>query len=1051
MKNKKTTLQRIKILFPGILVCLFSLFMQKTFAQTITGKVTDHSSGEPLIGVAVMVKNTNVGVATDIDGNYSISVPQTDSISPTPPKPVLVFSYIGYRTQEINAAGKNKIDITLSEESKSLQEVVVVGYGTVTRRDLTGAVDKVDIKEMQKAPVVGFDQSLAGRVAGVNVVGADGTPGTDASIIIRGANSITQDNAPLYVVDGFPVETSVSSVIDPKDIESMEILKDASATAIYGARGANGVIMITTKSGKSSKPTLTYDGYFGVQNVIKKMDLMGGYDFVKMQDEIYSDDMMNKYYYFDGKTLDSYRGTGFDFQDKFFRQAPIQKHGISLMAGNNDTKYNASLSYTDQEGVVINSGFTRLQGRISLDQNVRKWLKMGLKSSYSRTKYYGTWLSEGSGTYSLLQNVWAYRPVTGSSDFNIEDDLFDPMLNTSDNYRINPVIAMENEVNDTYNEYFNANGYVDILLPYDLTFRSTIGYSKSNSRNDLFNNSKTRSGNPVTTTLGINGGLTYDEKASWISENTLTYKKTTGKNSIEALGGFSMQEENRNYSFLRMQQIPHEELGMSGLDEGTFYSFKTYRNDWALMSYYARFNYNYDWKYYLTATIRADGSSKFSKGNQWGYFPSASLMWRFNKEKFMENLEFVSDAKLRLSWGLTGNNRVDDYASLPQITTDKTNKYYFGNTPIDGTAQTVLGNPDLKWETTMQSNIGTDLQLFDNRLDITIDAYLKRTKDLLLNAMLPGSFGYPSSYKNIGEVQNKGLEFTFNTVNIKNEKFSWETNLNIAFNRNKVLGLTENQETIVSSVWWESNWESQPAYIARIGEPLGQIYGFVYEGTYKYEDFTKTGDTYYLKDNIPYAGTRKNVQPGDMKYRDINDDGIIDDNDRTIIGRGSPLSTGGLTNTFTYRDFDLSIFFQWSFGNDIMNANKYMFERYYMPNSNMFASYANHWTPDNPTSNIPRVNEGTGSYYSTYGVEDGSYLRLKTLTLGYNVPKKFSEKLFMQSIRVYLSAQNLLTWTSYSGMDPEVNVRNNVLTPGFDFSAYPRARTISIGLSLNLK
>ena len=362
-----------------------------------------------------------------------------------------------------------------------------------------------------------------------------------------------------------------------------------------------------------------------------------------------------------------------------------------------------------------------------------------------------------------------------------------------------------------------------------------------------------------------------------------------------------------------------------------------------------------------------------------------------------------------------------------------------------------MGNPDLKWETTMQSNIGLDLKLFNNRINFTGDLYLKRTKDLLLNAQLPGSFGYATSYKNIGEVENRGLELTLNTLNIKTKNFSWETNFNIAFNKNKVLALTENQETIVSSVWWEYNWQSQPAYIARIGEPLGQMYGFVYEGTYKYDDFTRTGDTYYLKDNIAYPGARKNVQPGDMKYRDINDDGVIDDNDRTIIGRGTPIHTGGFTNVFRYKDFDLSIFFQWSYGNDIINANKYMFERYYMPNSNMFASYVNRWTPENPNSDIPRINEGSGGYYSTYGIEDGSYLRLKTVTLGYNMPKKFANKLYLQNVRIFVSGQNLWTWTKYTGMDPEVSTRNNVLTPGFDFSAYPRARTFSIGLNMSLK
>lgn len=1043
MQETKSRLVLIlrKCLFIGALL----FFAQNAFTQiTVKGNVADESDG-PLVGVNVMVKNAKSGVISDINGAFSITIPANTK------NPVLVFSYIGFTKKEIPAGKSSIIKVTLEEETRSLDEVVVVGYGTVIRRDLTGSIEKVDIKEMQKAAVSTFDQSLAGRVAGVHVLASDGTPGVDASIIIRGANSITQSNSPLYVIDGFPVESSLSSVVDPNDIESMEVLKDASATAIYGARGANGVILITTKSGAAAKPTLSYSGYFGVQNVIKKIDLMNGYEFVKMQNEVFSPETMEQFYLFGGRTLEDYRGTGTDFQDQLFQEATTQKHSVSLMSGAGNTKYNASFSFTDQRGIVINSGFKRYQGRVAIDQDVRKWLKLGVKGSYSQTKSYGPWLSESTGTYSLLQNTWAYRPVTGSSDFDLENDLFDPILNTQDNYRINPIIAMNNEIDDRHNTYFMMNGYADISLPFNLKLRSTIGYSKDNSRNDTFNNSKTRSGNPVTATLGVNGGIANDEKMNWITENTLTYKTKFKKHSVEALGGFSLQKGSQAYSYIRMQQVPYEQLGMSGLDQGGFYNFDTYRNDWVLASGYARFNYNYDWKYYLTATMRADGSSKFSDGNKWGYFPSASLMWRFNKEKFMKNLTFIDDAKLRVSWGLTGNNRVSEYASLPQITADKPNKYYFGSTPILGTAKTVMGNPDLRWETTMQSNIGIDVKMLNGRINFTGDLYLKKTKDLLLNAQLPGSFGYANSYKNIGEVENRGLELTLNTQNIKTKNFSWETNFNIGFNKNKVLELAENQETIVSSVWWEWNWQTQPAYIARIGEPLGQMYGFIYEGTYKYDNFSQTGNSYYLKDNIAYPGARKNVQPGDMKYKDINEDGIIDDNDRTIIGQGTPIHTGGLTNTFRYKDIDLSVFFQWSYGNDIINANTYMFERYYMPNSNMYASYANRWTSENPNSDIPRINEGSGGYYSSYGIEDGSYIRLKTVTLGYNMPKKVAEKMFLQNVRIYISGQNLWTWSKYSGMDPEVSTRNSVLTPGFDFSAYPRARTFSIGFNMTLK
>lgn len=1028
----------------ALAICSLTLCAIATNAQNIRGKITDDKN-ESMPGVSISLKGTNTGTVSGVNGSYSINIP-SQAVNP-----VLVFSMIGFKKQEIAVNKKSVINIKLLPEVNDLNEVVVVGYGTVAKRDLTGAVEKADIKEMQKAPVLGFDQSLAGRVAGVNVVSGEGRPGEEADIVIRGANSLTQNNNPLYVIDGFPVETSMSNVVDPKDIESIEILKDASATAIYGARGANGVVMITTKTGKSAQPTITYDGFFGLQSVLNKMDMMDGYEFVKLQSEVFGAETMDRYYFFDGRTLEDYRGTGKDFQDDIFRTAPMQKHGISILSGNGGTKYNLSLSYTGQDGIILNTGFDRLQGRFSLDQDLRKWLKIGAKLIYSRSKYSGTFLSDGTATYNILQNTWAYRPVTGSSDFDLSNDLFDPILNSNDNYRINPVVALKNEQNDNVYAFMMTNGYVDINILKNLKLRTTVGYSKNNLRNDIFNNSQSRSGNPLTTTLGVNAGEAYDEKSNWLTENTLTYNLKKSKHAFDVMGGFSMQYEDHLYNYIRMQQIPYETLGMSGMDQGSFYSLSSYRNDWTLMSFYSRINYNYNRKYYFTGTMRADGSSKFASQNRWGYFPSASLMWRFSSEDFMKSLSFINDGKLRVSWGATGNNRVGEYASLPQITAQRPDRYYFGGELVIGSAKTVMGNPDLKWESTLMTNAGLDLNMFNNRINFTAEIYQKRTKDLLLNSQLPGSSGYSTSFKNVGEVENRGLEFTLNTTNIVKPDFRWASNFNISFNRNKVISLTENQETLTTSVWWEYNRDSQPAYIARTGEPVGLMFGFVYDGTYKPDEFAQTGTSYYLKDNIAYPGSRENVRPGDMKYRDINGDGIVDANDRTVIGNGFAKHTGGFNNTFTYRNFDLSVFFQWSYGNDILNANKYMFERYYKPHSNMYASYSNRWTPENPTSDIPRVNEGSGSYYSSYGIEDGSYLRLKTVALAYNFPAKVFGKSFVQGLKVYLSAQNLWTWTNYSGMDPEVSTRPGALTPGFDYSAYPRANTITLGLTMDLK
>jgi len=1009
----------------------------------ITGKVSD-ASGEPLIGVSIAVKNTQIGTISDLEGNFSLKIPAAIK------SPVLSFSYLGFATQEVEVKDKKHIAVKMTDDKNSLEEVIVIGYGTVARRDLTGAVDKVDLSEMRKAPVLGFDQSLAGRVAGVSVSSGEGTPGVDSEIVIRGMNSITQDNSPLYVIDGFPVEGSLSSIVDPKDIESMEILKDASATAIYGSRAANGVIMITTKTAASKEPTLTYDGFYGVQTILKTMDVMDGYEFVKLQGELYSKETMDQRYFFDGKTLENYRGTGIDFQDYLFESAPIQSHGISLMSGGDKTKYNLSLSYADQEGIIIKTGFKRYQGRLSIDQDVRKWLKMGVKASYSHSKRYGaTPGSENySATFNMLQNTWAYRPVTGSADFDLVGDLFDPDVDSTNDYRVNPIIAARNEIKDRITTFLMVNSYIDIMLPLGLKWRSTFGYNKQGMRDDQFNNSKSRTGNPKTGKLGVNASETYDERERLLNENTLSFKKKIDKkHNIDALAGVTFQKQLSIYNSMRMQQIPksYEGLGMSAMDMGSFNTMSSIWSENRLYSWLGRINYNYNYKYYLTASFRADGSSKLAKGNQWEYFPSGSLMWRLSKEQFMKSLSFVSDAKIRVGWGKTGNNRVDDFASLAKIVMRAQDEYNWGNEYLKGSVLYDLGNPGLKWEITTQTNIGADLQFLNGRISLTTDLYKKTTDRLLLNAQLPGSSGFPTAFKNIGKVENNGLEITLNPVNINTNDFTWSTNFNISFNKNKVVQLAENQEVLLSTVSWDSNWNSFPSYIARLGEPMGQMFGYIYDGTYKYEDFHKVGDGYLLKDGIPYVGSRESVAPGDMKYRDINDDGVISDKDRTVIGRGFAKHIGGFTNTFRYKDFDLSVFFQWSYGNDILNANKLMLERAVKVNYNMYGKYANRWSADNPNSNIPRAGEKSGNKYSTYAIEDGSYLRLKSLTLGYNVPDALSKKVSLQKVRVYVSAQNLFTITDYSGMDPEVSVKSSALTPGFDFSAYPRARTFSVG------
>lgn len=554
---------------------------------------------------------------------------------------------------------------------------------------------------------------------------------------------------------------------------------------------------------------------------------------------------------------------------------------------------------------------------------------------------------------------------------------------------------------------------------------------------------------------------------TWLNENTLTYQTNIKKKHFfNALAGVTFQNSDYEYYSFKTTHIPNESLGMAGMYEGQANTTSSSKSSWSMMSYLARLNYNYMSKYYATVSFRADGSSKFSKDNRFGYFPSGSLAWSFTEEEFMKPISNVFSAgKLRLSWGLTGNNRIDeyDYYALLQVLKAKQGDYisngsipsgvypFGGDNSTAGVVPVSIANNNLKWETTEQWNLGLDLGFFNDRINITADIYRKTTRDLLLDASLPLSSGFYSATKNIGKVRNDGLELSLSTVNVKTKNFTWTTDFNISFNKNEVLELAENQTSLLTSATFDKDYNSQPSYIARVGYPMGMMYGYIYEGTYKYDDFNKSGNSYTLKSNVPHFTSESNTQPGMPKYKDLNGDGIIDSNDRTIIGRGLPIHTGGFTNSFTYKGFDLSVFFQWSYGNDILNANRLFFESSNNKSRelNQYASYANRWTPENPNSDIPAATTSSSNkVFSSRVVEDGSFLRLKTVTLGYTFPANKIAKAKLTSARVYVAAQNLWTWTSYSGYDPEVSVRNSALTPGLDYSSYPRAYSLSFGVSL---
>lgn len=1050
--------QKVTFMLLAMLFCCVLGIHAQTGGQ-VSGKVVD-AMGE-LPGVSVVVKGTTNGTTTDLEGKFALGNVK--------PSDILQFSFIGYKTQDIKVGDQRTFNITLEEDAQALDEVVVVGYQEVRKKDLTGSVSKVNMSDLLKTPSASFDQTLGGRIAGVNVSSGEGMPGGTMTITIRGNNSLTQDNTPLYIIDGFPVEDArVAAAINPSDIESTDVLKDASATAIYGARGANGVIIITTKQGKVGKPQLSYDGSFGISTVTKKLDMMDAYDYVKLQLEVDPTRAIEKYLpLYEGHqwTLDDYRGIAQNnYQDEIFRTAWQQNHNVRLSGGSEGIRYNASLSYYDQDGILLNSNYERLQSRLNTLVKRGK-LTINFNSNFSRSIQSGSSPSSSSysGMNNLFYSVWGYRPVNypGKSLDSLLNDLVDDDVDASNDYRFNPIADLKNAYRKYYVNNLQLNGYVEYEFIKGLKLKVSGGWTYDNRHTDTFNNSKTRYGGP-TSTDKVNAEVVRQQRLTWLNENILTYQTNfKSKHFLNALLGVTLQNSDYEYYSLRMKQIPNESLGMASMSQGTFDKSTSTLSSWSMLSYLGRVNYNYKSKYYATASFRADGSSKFSKKNRYGYFPSGSLAWSFSEEDFMKDYKkWFSSGKIRLSWGLTGNNRIGEYDYLALLdmikshaTTSMTNTVYpfDGNNGNVGVAPISLPNEDLKWETTEQWNLGLDLGFFDERISFTADLYRKTTRDLLLDATLPYSSGYLTAMKNIGKVRNDGIELTLNTVNIDSKNFKWSSNFNISFNKNKVLELAENQTSLLSTARFDQNFNSQPNYIAKIGQPMGMIYGYIYEGTYKYDDFDKSGSSYTLKGNIPHYVSESNTQPGMPKYKDLNGDGVIDTNDRTMIGRGLPIHTGGFTNNFEYKGFDLSVFFQWSYGNDVLNANRLFFDSGFQKKRelNQYASYTDRWTPENPNSNIPAAtNSSSNLVISSRVVEDASFLRLKTVTLGYTVPKTFLKKYKIDNARLYVAAQNLWTITGYSGYDPEVSIRSGGLTPGLDFSSYPRALSVSFGINL---
>ena len=1025
------------------LILTINLYAQNT---TLKGVIVDETD-TPLIGATVQVKGTSTGSITDFDGNYTIKANKGA---------VITFSYIGYKTQEIKFTGQPTVNIKMVPDNQTLDEVVVVGYGTMKRSDLTGSVASIAAKDVEGFKTSSVAGALGGQIAGVQITSTDGTPGAGFSINIRGVGTLTGDSSPLYIVDGFEVDDI--DYLSNSDIESIEILKDASSSAIYGARAANGVVLISTKSGKIGKPIINYNGSASYRKISKKLDVLSPYEFVKLQGEVNSkysdsyfktgnDDNGNPYRY---QSLDDYIGvSGVNWQDETFNPTWSQDHSLSIMGGTEDTKYNASFSRYIENGIFKNSGFNKTTGKFRLDQKLNKSLSFNFTVNYALTNREGVGTSGDSGRFNMLAQILSARPTGGLklTDEELLASAIDPeMLESGESLaQVNPVKQTESVTNNKRAEMWSGNASATWQIIKGLTFKTSGTYNTTNNRTDIFY--KDGSKEAYRNGQKPYGRTQMGRDVRWTNSNNLTWKQKVKKHNYDIMLGHEVSFKSTEYLLGEAMDFPFDNLGNDYLGLGatpsrveSSYSEKT------LLSFFARGNYNYDNRYLFTATVRADGSTVFSNKNKWGFFPSFSAAWRVSEEAFMKDVEWVSNFKVRLGWGIVGNDRISNYLSMDLY---EANKYGIGNNTVTVLTPKQLKNANLKWEGASSVNLGVDLGFFDNRLNVTADFFIKDTKDLLLAQSLAHVTGFDSQMQNIGKIQNKGIELSFNSTNIQTRNFTWQTNFNISFIKNTLKGLASGVESMYARSGFDSNFTAYD-YIATVGQSLGLIYGYEFDGIYQSSDFYTTPDNQLiLKEGITNNARYGTVKPGVVKYKDQDGDGIITTNDRTVIGNAMPKWYGGITNTFNYKGIDFSFMFQFNYGNDIYNATRLYATQSRSGRRNMLAEVADRWSPTNASNKVPSQDGYiVNDVYSRF-IEDGSFLRLKNITLGYTLPHKWTRKFHASKLRIYATGQNLFCISGYSGYDPEVNsASSNPMTPGLDWGAYPKSRVFTFGIDL---
>lgn len=1011
----------IKFRLAGLLL----LFSITAFAQdVITGKVIDAKTREPLPGATVIVQGTNLATTTDSDGTYRLTV--------SSPNGKITVSYVGFLAKTIDLANQKKIDVELEPNISMLDDVVVIGYGTAKKSDITGSVASLTEKSFNKGVNVSAEQLIAGKVSGVQIIQNSGEPGGGITVNIRGMGSLNAGNSPLYVVDGFPIDNSTTvsgtganftgmrtarnplNSINPADIASIEVLKDASATAIYGSRGANGVVLITTKRGKEGGLKVNYDTYYGVQNVMNDIDLLSANDYKAVMNSLIDAGAGSA-----SLKIGEFSG-GTDWLKRMYhKNAPIKSHNLSFSGGNQSTKYYTSLNYFDQDGLLINSSNKRYSARVNLEHTNKNFtVGTNITSSYVADSYVanGFDLNERAG---IIYAAIAYEPTLSIYD---QDNNY--VL--SKNMNIDNPLAIANgktSTSDLYRTLGNVYGEVKFLT--DFSARLNLGADITSQRRDTYVDRQTIEGR-------ANGGIASvltGTNNSFLSELTLNYKKRFGNQDLNVLFGTTAQQFNANDLTSQGSGFPSDATKTDNLSLGdpTRFIATSSRSRNSLLSYLGRVNYNIAEKYLLTGSLRIDGSSRFGENNKYGVFPSFAFAWRLENEEFIKNAEYITALKLRSSWGQTGNQAIDNYQSLTTYTTGQ--KAVIGSQQVSTTTPNRLPNPNLKWETSEQLNFGLDFGLWGNRITGSLDWYTKTTRDMLLNLPIPRTTGFTTMMTNIGSVRNSGFEVLINSNNLSGP-LSWETTLNMTWMNNKVLNLGGIDNIFTGSAGGTAN-----VAIIKVGLPMYAFYGYTIDGVWQ------TGDD--------FTATKDNVKPGDFKYRDLNGDKIVNADDRQVIGNPFPKFMASLTNNFTYKGFNLNVFFDGAWGAKMLNNN--LVDTYFPANllrNRLSEPLLNRWTPSNPSTVYPSFVNPLGQgkkEVNTYTVESADFLRLNTVKLGYDFSIKNSA---VKGVGVFVTAQNLAMWTTYKGYDPSINPNGGGVR--IDWNAFPTARTILFGLNLNL-